>query len=136
MTYVLDACAILALLKDEAGAGIVENLLVEAANGSCTVLMNKYNLLEVYYNMIREGGKEIADSTLLKVNASPIEIIDTISEEVLKEAGRLKASYRISIADSFALAEASVSGGLLLTSDHHEFDAVEKTENIRFNWIR
>ena len=53
------------------------------------------------------------------------------------EAGRLKACYRISIADSVALAEASVSWGRLLTADHHEFDAVEKKEgNIGFCWIR
>ena len=52
------------------------------------------------------------------------------------EAGRLKATYRISLADSIALAEASVSGGILLTADHHELELVEKNENIVFHWIR
>jgi hypothetical protein len=35
-----------------------------------------------------------------------------------------------------ALAEASVSGGSLVTSDHHEFDPVQKAEDISFVWIR
>ena len=51
-------------------------------------------------------------------------------------AMRLKASYKISLADAVALAQTSISGGELLTSDHHEFDAVEKHEDIRFHWIR
>ena len=50
--YVLDACAILALLKDEEGADVVDNLLLEAMNGSAIVSINKYNLLEVYYGFM------------------------------------------------------------------------------------
>ncbi|MDR1493813.1 MAG: hypothetical protein LBT05_13995 [Planctomycetaceae bacterium] len=42
--YVLDACAILALLKNESGAEIVDTLLVEAAQNKCSVSMNKYAL--------------------------------------------------------------------------------------------
>jgi len=34
------------------------------------------------------------------------------------------------------LAQAKVSGGALLTSDHHEFDVIEGKENIEFVWIR
>ena len=52
------------------------------------------------------------------------------------EAGRLKATYKISLADSVALAEAFVSGGTLLTADHHELDVIEKHEKIQFQWIR
>ena len=57
-------------------------------------------------------------------------------EAIFEEAGRLKASYRISLADAIALAQTLISGGELLTADHHEFDVIEKHENIRFNWIR
>jgi predicted nucleic acid-binding protein len=59
-----------------------------------------------------------------------------LSDKVFTEAGRFKASYKISLADSIALAETSVSGGKLLTADHHEFDIIEKQEKIKFNWIR
>ena len=39
-TYVLDACAVVALFNDETGADIVDNLLVDAANGNCIIVMN------------------------------------------------------------------------------------------------
>ena len=71
-----------------------------------------------------------------KFKQLPINIYHEISDEIFTEAGRLKASYKISLADSVALAQAIVSGGALLTADHHEFDAIEKHEKIRFEWIR
>ena len=98
--------------------------------------MNKLNLLEVYYDVYRSVGKENADDVLSEFMKRPVTIVSEISDEVFTEAGRLKASYRISLADSIVLAEASVSGASLLTADHHEFDAVEKTERIKFHWIR
>jgi predicted nucleic acid-binding protein len=55
----------------------------------------------------------------------------------LKEAARFKTTYKISIADSIALAETSVSGGTIITADHHEMDIVEQNEhNLKFLWIR
>ncbi|MDR0459858.1 MAG: hypothetical protein LBH62_00220 [Nitrososphaerota archaeon] len=59
-----------------------------------------------------------------------------LTDIVFNEAGRFKASYRISLADSIALAETTVFGGELLTADHHEFDVIEKQEEIKFHWIR
>ena len=45
-------------------------------------------------------------------------------------------SYNISLADSIALAQTVISDGVLITSDHHELDIIEKKENINFVWIR
>jgi predicted nucleic acid-binding protein len=81
-------------------------------------------------------GKERADAILEEIKKSPITIISEITDEVFAKAGRLKASYKISLADSIALAEASASGGTLVTSDHHEFDIIQKSEPIAFYWIR
>ena len=134
--YVLDACALLAVLNKEDGAELVRDTIDQAKAGSALILMSVINLLEVYYGVLRECGEEIAEKIIQSVNASPIKVVDILSNEVFKEAGRLKAAYRISLADSIALAEASVSGASLLTSDHHEFDAVEESENIIFHWIR
>ena len=53
-----------------------------------------------------------------------------------QEAGRLKVAYKISLADSIALAQTLVVDGALLTCDHHEFDIIVGKENIRFAWIR
>ncbi|MCL1820690.1 MAG: PIN domain-containing protein [Oscillospiraceae bacterium] len=134
--YYLDACALLAVLNEEDGGEFVRDIIGQAKVGSVKVSMNIINLFEVYYGILRKGGKEIANDILLKIKESDINIIETISEEVLKEAGRLKASYKMSVADSMAVAEASVNNGTLLTSDHHELGAVEKSESIKIHWIR
>jgi predicted nucleic acid-binding protein len=134
--YVLDACALIALLRNEDGAEIVEGVFRKALEDGTTIVMNKLNLLEVYYDTCRLYDKETADKVLENIKQLPIVIQSELTDEVLKEAGRLKSSYRISIADSVALGEALVSGGTLLTSDHHEFDVIEKSESIKLHWIR
>jgi len=70
--YVLDACAIFALFQDEAGADVIDNLLVKAANGLCLVSMHRINLLEVYYGYLREDGKTIADKHIAAIESSCI----------------------------------------------------------------
>jgi predicted nucleic acid-binding protein len=134
--YVLDACALVALLKGEQGAEIVEAAFDAAHKKTATIIMNKINLLEVYYDAYRTHGKEQADLMLSNLKKGPVSINSEISDDIFAAAGRLKASYKISLADSFALAQAIVTGGELLTADHHEFDKIEGIEPISFNWIR
>jgi predicted nucleic acid-binding protein len=134
--FVLDACAMIALLREENGSDVVESMFVKALEGNATILMNKLNLLEVYYDTFRLYNKETADELLDNVPNLPIQIITDLNDDVFKEAGRLKCTYKISLADSVALAEASISGGSLLTSDHHEFDVIDESEEIKVQWIR
>jgi predicted nucleic acid-binding protein len=134
--YVLDACAMLAVLANEPGAETVEDIYEQAVESRVFIAMNKVNLLEVYYDLLRSLGKKSADEFLGDIKYMPIIINHEISDDILKEAGRLKVSYRISLADSIALAQASVSGATLITADHHEFDIIDEKEPISFCWIR
>jgi len=134
--YVLDACALLALLRNERGVDIVAAAINAANNGEAEILMHKANLLEVYYDLYRSQGQEMADLVLSEVLKRPIVINAEITDIIFTEAGRLKATYKISFADSFALAQAIEFNGELLTADHHEFDVIEGKEDIRFYWIR
>jgi predicted nucleic acid-binding protein len=136
MTYFLDACALIAFLSNERGADLVETVLLEAERGKANVCMNKLNLLEVYYGDLRAHGEDAANIMLDIITTIPVSIISEITDEVFKEAGRLKAAYKMSLADAIVLAETSVSGGAILTADHHELDIVEENENISFVWIR
>lgn len=137
MIYILDACALTALLKKEKGADKILSLYKKAAQGEIQLVINKINLLEAYYDQYRSIGKSIADKTFKNVKESSIEIVSEISDELFEEAGRIKAVYKVSLADSIAIAQASVSGGELVTADHHEMDKVEQSEkNIKFFWIR
>jgi PIN domain nuclease of toxin-antitoxin system len=136
--YVLDACALLALLQDESGADKVAAAIVAANNGEAEIVMNRVNLLEVYYDVYSSRGEEQAKIMLANLEKHRVEINTEITDKIFVEAGRLKASYKISLADSIALAQAIVTGGELLTADHNEFDVIEATgrEAIRFCWIR
>ena len=77
-----------------------------------------------------------AEDYYAMVNASPIKIINGISDSVFRKAGLLKTQYQLSLADSVALGETFAMNASLLTSDHHEFDIIEKNEDINFLWIR
>jgi len=134
--YVLDANALIAVFKDEEGAQVVRDILTKASNKDVTISMAAYNLLEVYYQTYRKGGSLEAQEMLAKVDGLPIRIVREMTRELLEEAGRLKGSYKLSLADAVALAEASLSGGALVTADHHEMDIIERQEKINFCWIR
>ena len=134
-TYVLDACALIAVLNKEDGADVVKALL-EAPTDRVSLYMNIVNLLEVYYGLIRTYGQQEADHVLNVIKSSPIKLVEHISEPIFREAARLKSSYKISLADAFALSQAVAVQGVLITSDHHEFDIVEQCEPIDFLWIR
>jgi predicted nucleic acid-binding protein len=132
----MDACALIAFLADEEGADKVERILDDAKRGACKIFMNKINLLEVYYGIYREEGIEKAEEVLKSIQDLPLKIVSSLKSKIFKKAGRLKATYKISLADSIALAEASAKKARLITADHHEFDEVEKKEEINFCWIR
>jgi PIN domain nuclease of toxin-antitoxin system len=135
--YILDACALIALLHNEEGANIVEDLIDKADLGILKVSIHKANLLEVYYDTIKVCGTNIADKTINELKKLPITIIAEISDMLFMEAGRLKSLYKISFADTFALATASISNFELVTTDHHELDIIDKREScIKFFWIR
>jgi len=134
--YVLDACALIALLQEEPGADKVAAAINAANNGKAEIVMHKVNFLEVYYDAYRRRGKEQANLMWTEFGKLPVSINAEITDKIFEEAGRLKASYKISFADSFALAQAIASCGELLTSDHHEFDVIEGKEPLRFQWIR
>lgn len=130
---VLDACALIAFLNDEPGAEVVATLLEEVPS----VEMSAVNLLEIAYDAIRTSGDPQAGRKLLGVvDQLPIKIHWQITDEVFHHAARFKASYRISLADAFALALAETLNAAIATSDHHEFDCLESNATARFIWIR
>lgn len=119
MRYVLDACAIIALVKNEDGALIVRQAL-EAKNNLCFV--HAVNLCEVYYDCLRCHGNEPAERLIGNLIEAGLIIRSDMDIDFWKVAGNLKARGRISLADCFAVSLAERENALLLTSDHHEFE--------------
>jgi predicted nucleic acid-binding protein len=136
LTFILDACALIALFKREQGAEKVKALLDEALVGQSVLYMNIVNLIEVHYGFYRTLGEEKAALILEQIYAIPVHFIDTIDATVFSEASRLKAYYAIPLGDAIGLATAFKMKGSFVTADHSDFDEIEKAEPIHFFWFR
>jgi predicted nucleic acid-binding protein len=90
----------------------------------------------VYYGELRDKGDEIAQIVLDMVQHYSIKIINTVSEQAFHEAARLKAAYKMSIADCIGLATAIEHSGQFVSSDHHELESVAKNEPSLIHWFR
>lgn len=114
--YVLDTSAILAFLGGEPGADRVEHLLRGARTGRHEVLVCSITLMELFYTAMRVKGEDAAVRLLALVKAWPLEWVYP-DEKVLLQAGRLKASHRLSVADALVAAVARMQGATLVHKD-------------------
>lgn len=119
MRYVLDACALLALIKKEDGALIVRRAL-ESGNNVC--LVHAVNLCEVYYDCLRCYGNDLTDKLLDDFIETGLIIREDMDVDFWKAAGKLKARGRISLADCYAIALSLREDAVLMTSARHEFE--------------
>jgi predicted nucleic acid-binding protein len=136
MTYILDACALLAVLNKELGKGYeaVNGLLESAAKREADLCMSLINLVEVYYRYIQLKGVEVADAVMEQVKDLPISFIRDISDEVYCETARYKARYSMSLADAFLCATAKSLAAVIVTRDK-KIKPVEKAESLSVRWI-
>ena len=117
MSRVIDACALIAFLRDEPGAEVVQNLLSQ----ECYV--HALNFCEVYYDFWRASNQQAAESAIADLISLGIEERNDMDSEFWRDVGRLKAVYRrVSLADCCALALAKRLGASLVSADRHEFE--------------
>lgn len=137
MTYILDACALLAWINEEKGKGYekVDSLLSRAGTGEIAVHMSIINLTEVYYGLIRDDGMEMAGEIMKGVDDLPIRIIGTVTRTVYQEAARFKVSYSMSLADTFLCATAKSLSATIVTKDS-EIETAEQPERLSVLWIK
>ena len=136
MTYIFDACTLLAFYKDEKGAEKIETLLDEAVSGQSKIYMHAINLIEIHYFFLRVLGLAKANIILDEIYKLPISIIETIDTMIFSETSRLKAQYAIPLGDSIGLATAIKMNGTFVTADHSDFETIEKAEPLSFFWFR
>ncbi len=129
----LDACAMIAYLKDEDGAEVVERYL--AGDEEC--IAHVVNLCEVYYEYLRDEDEEAATSVIEDLKGDGLEVRDDLDEPFWREVGRLKATpVRISLADCFLIALSNRTAARVVSSDHHELDAVAEQGICEVEFIR
>ena len=134
MTIVLDACAMIAFLRDEPGAEFVERYLLDDAS-EC--FAHVINLCELYYDFLKASNPETAQAALQDLNAIGVITREDIEQEFWQQVGKYKATIRrVSLADCFAIALTNRVGGSLLTSDRHEFEAIARLGICPVTFIR
>jgi len=131
-SQVLDSFALLAYLRDENGAGFVQELLEKASRRDTPMLMTDVNYAEVKYIVLRKDGKEAWKEVAASLGSLPVEFVPT-ARALADVAADFKASHRISLADAFAAALAKEKKAELITGDS-EFKAMEK--EIKINWLK
>ena len=115
-TYVFDASALFAFLRDGPGAAKVDELLKEARRVRARVLMSAVNYGEVYGLILREFGWEQTLTAVDAVRTLPVELMDVTPQRAC-QAADLKARYKLYYVDSFAAALAVEQKATLVTSD-------------------
>jgi PIN domain nuclease of toxin-antitoxin system len=134
MNIVFDACSLIAFFRDEPGASVVNNYLIEE---NYTKMIHSINLCEVYYDFLKADGKVIAQSMLDDFHDLDILIASDLTIDFWKQVGQYKADIkRISLADCFALTLANREEAILVTSDHKEFDPLVSLQICEICFIR
>ena len=113
---VFDSYPVLAWLYEEPMAEFVDRLLRLVPAGHVTAGISMINLGEVYYSVGRRDGVLRAERVLTELSELGW-ALHPVSNEVVLAAARLKARFRISYADAFALACAQEQDAELVTGD-------------------
>jgi len=123
MTSVLDASAMLAYLRCEAGRDAVAALF---AADDDTCYAHALNMTEVFYDQRRAGGEDFAQMRLDALETLGVHTREDLDTGLWQDAGRIKADYaRVSLADCCGLALARRLGAVFFTTDRHEMDRDE-----------
>jgi uncharacterized protein with PIN domain len=131
--YVFDACAVVALLQTEAGADVVIGFLQD--EGRC--LVHAINVCEVYYDLYRREGEEVANGVNEVLEGYGFEMVEEVPPTLWKTAGKLKGAWKkVSLADCFALALSIEESATLVTSDHHELEPLAQAKVCPIRFIR
>lgn len=120
--FVLDAYALMALIRWEAGGPKVEELLEQARQGTHEVFMTVVNLGEVLYTLERRGEMSMI-RTMVTVDELRIQLVDADRDLALR-AAQLKVATRLGYADCFAAACAQELEASVVTGDS-DFRLVE-----------
>ena len=129
---VLDSFALIAFLRDEAGADLVEQLLHDAATGQCQLWMTEVNYAEVRYILTRKEGLATWQACEKAIAGLPIRFVPA-DRTLADGAAAIKAEHKLSLADAFAAALARELPATLITADP-EFAAL--SESISIDWLK
>ena len=129
----LDSGSFMALVKAEDGASAMRKLLREHSGQT---FIHAANLLEIYYGIQREFGTHRAERVWLLMANKLVRVVEDMDRTFLRDAAFVKNAHKMSFADSFAVALARRLDCELVSTDHHELDAVATAGVCKVHFIR
>lgn len=114
--YVFDTSALLTLRDNESGAAQVADLLYQAERGKIKSLVCFISLMEVLYRVWKDEGEMEGRLAFEQVQSLPVTIIHE-SAPLLEKAAAIKATERLSLADAWIAATASLENAILVHKD-------------------
>ena len=121
--YVLDTSALIAFIEAEEGADIVRELLKQAYFGDIMIIVSFMTYMEIYYIALMEYDENEARERLNLLNSLPISRVES-KEDMGVMASRIKAKFRLSVADAWIAALAKQRNAILVHKDP-EFEQIE-----------
>ena len=117
VTYVLDACAVLRYIDDEAGADVVEFCLQEVIDGKAQCIISSIQWSEIFHVILKRHGQTGCELAMIEVRALKLRIEAATSSHAERSA-MIRYLRGIHFADAFAVELASASADhVLVTSD-------------------
>ncbi len=130
-TTVFDSSAVLALLLEQPGADMVENLLAKAAEADRAILIGAVNWAEVLSVIGRKHGATGLEHARRFQHTMPLEVAPADQEQA-ELAAALKHEAGLGLADAFVAALAKLRKADLVTGDR-DFKPLEK--EIKIHWL-
>ncbi len=113
--FVLDTSALLCLKEDEPGASEVESTLRrEGKKGA--VFISFMSIMELANILEQEQGEAAARQGVLQLKQLPLQVVES-DEPLGLAAARIKAGYKLSVADAWIAATAERLGATLVHKD-------------------
>lgn len=131
-----DSWAILAWLQGEDAGSHVNSLLSDASRRDAPGTWSVINAGEVYYQLVRRRGREIADDFWRDATKGvfPLRML-AATEARVRRAAAIKAACPVAYADAFAMATALEMRQQLVTGDE-EIRAASGAVGVNVLWLR
>ena len=118
---VLDASAMIAFLQGESGAEVVESVLKDTNKKK---VAHGVNMCEMYYHFLRQNNEAAAEGAVSTILGLKVVVREDMDSVFWRDVGQLKRAHTLALGDCFCVALAMRLGGEVVTSDHHEMNAL------------
>ncbi len=150
MSVVLDSSAMLALLRDEPGADVVESLFDQLEEGDFGIFAHSTNLAEVFYEMTATHGRAAAQTAIADFKAEGLieradldgvfwrEMADLIAfrRTMPRNPANPKAVPRLALGDAFGVTLANRLSVQFVTADRTEIEPLVASSKCAALFIR